>query len=300
MNPKKELGTITVGMEGTVVGSVVEDPRGKLRVHGLLVVDKLRVLVKFEVLHEGVVKGHTIRMLLTHIKLHAPGVYKLGETVHSLETFTIDTPGPHIDTLKAGMKGTVTGYHDEFNLYVSFKGVAKGQSIKIPLNKIQRDEFNPNHPEFKNGDRVEVNYKGEGKWFGATCRGADQQGWPGYCAVEYDDTPGKILGTRRDNIRHDMNAAIQSPKQAVPPIQTPATTPISATATSPSHASAGSFGPGNTEAPEEFKADNQTYNDLPPGKRRRLAARPLRPLSELSGGRLIERMLREEERARRS
>merc|ERR1711964_829697 len=44
------------------------------------------------------------------------------------------------------------------------------------------------------GDRIEVNYQGKGKWFPATHRGPHPNGNSGFISVEYDDTPGQILG----------------------------------------------------------------------------------------------------------
>lgn len=63
------------------------------------------------------------------------------------------------------------------------------------------DEIRVGDNIFKIGEVIDVNYKGEGKWYRATFRGLDRKRRTDTFSVEYFDTRDKILGVNRDSIR---------------------------------------------------------------------------------------------------
>merc|ERR1711964_374368 len=72
-----------------------------------------------------------------------PGGYRVGDTVHILKEHTVANDPDRTDGIvKAGMPGTVMGYHNESSLRVSFAGVVDGRSVLVPLAQIERGEFN--------------------------------------------------------------------------------------------------------------------------------------------------------------
>merc|ERR1712034_194753 len=61
-----------------------------------------------------------------------------------------------------------------------------------------------NSQKYVEGEVIEVNY--QGTWVGAHYSEQEARDGPDYCSVVYNDTPGRIMQTRVDNIKkNDTN-----------------------------------------------------------------------------------------------
>lgn len=115
--------------------------------------------------------------------------------------------GKHTDDDLKSFKVTLKSKNELEEIWTSgdpYKNEPRG--VRWNGNWIPHEEFNlafckysQINEDFKEGDKIEVNYKKKGKWHPATCKGPDKKNRPGYVAVKFAGY--QVLGVERSNVR---------------------------------------------------------------------------------------------------